>query len=315
MQAVILAAGLGKRLRPVTERRSKAMVPVVGRPLVERALEPLVEAGFRDVVMVVGPEDEGIRRHFGPCSNLGVSVQWATQSERLGMAHALGSAAHLIRGKFLLSACDSLVSTAHIRDLVAAARGADTVLSLLEVEPEAVGRSAAVEIDGERVRRIVEKPRPGEAPSSTISLPHYVLPAGLLALLANVQRSARGEYELQEAIQARIDEGARVLGVRADFRFQVSTPDDLLSLSRRLLRADAGRLPQAAPDAGAGTRTIGPVLIEPGAAIGAGCTIGPEVYLESGCVIGDRAVVRDSLVLRGGRVAEAETVVGAVVAG
>jgi NDP-sugar pyrophosphorylase family protein len=315
MQAVILAAGFGTRLRPVTERRSKAMVPVVGRPLVEMALAPIVASGVRDVVMVVGPDDEEIRDHFGGRSSLDISVRWVTQGERLGMAHALGLAVHLLDGPFLVSACDSLVSERHIRGLMAAARSADIVLSLLDVDPSLVSRSAAVELDGDLVRRIVEKPTMTQAPSNTVSLPHYIFSPLLAPLLSKVSRSTRGEYELQEAIQQQIDAGARVVGVRAEERVQVSSPGDLLALSRRILnqRLDPMGPPWPAPNSA--LRIIEPVHIEPGARLGRACTIGPEVFLESGCVIGNRAVVRRSIVLRGARVADHQSVVDTVVAG
>lgn len=314
MQAVILAAGLGTRLRPVTDRRSKAMVPVVGTPLVELALAPMVECGIRDVVMVIGPDDDEIRNHFGARTEPGISLMWVTQERRLGMAHALAAAARHITGPFVLSACDSLVGASHVRELLAAARDADTVLSLLDVEPAAVSRSAAVEIDGSIVRRIVEKPRIGEAPSNTVSLPHYVFSPDVLPLLSHLSKSARGEYELQEAIQRQIDSGARVVGVRATDRVQVSTPEDLLELSRRRLREEKGFLTSSKAPSGTATKIIDPVHIEPGARIGRDCTIGPEVFLESGCAIGDGAEILKSIVLRGARVAGHQRVVDTVVA-
>lgn len=313
MQAVILAAGLGTRLRPVTESRSKAMVPVIGRPLVELALEPFVDCGVRDIVMVIGPDGDEIRAHFRARSGLDLSIRWVTQKDRLGMAHALGLAAPHLNGPFLLSACDSLIGPSHVRDLVDAAQGADTVLSLLDVEPDLVSRSAAVDLDGEVVRRIVEKPAPGEAPSNTVSLPHYAFSLELLPILSRLSRSARGEYELQEAIQKQIDAGARVVGVRTADRVQVSSAGDLLRLSRRMLREDEGLsfLPRAI--VGSKTRIVDPVVIEPGARVGKGCVIGPEVYLEKGCVVGDRAVVRTSIVLRGARVLDEGRVIDKVV--
>jgi len=315
MQAVVLAAGRGTRLRPVTEGRSKAMVPVVGKPLVEWALAPVVACGIHDIVMVVGPDDKEIRDYFSNRSKLGVSVQWVIQEDRLGMAHALLQAGHLLHGPFILTACDSLVSAAHFRELVAAARGADAVLSLLDVDPTLVSRSAAVRLDGELVLQIVEKPVPREAPSNTVSLPHYVFTPQLVGLLSRVSRSPRGEFELQDAIQHQIDEGARVIGVRSPDRVQVSTPDDLLALSRQKLAEgfDLGGRPRAFAEPT--LRTIDPVFIENGATIGVGCTIGPEVYLESGCVIGDGAEIRRSIVLRGARVPPGQHVADAVVVG
>ncbi len=313
MQAVILAAGRGKRLRPVTDGRSKAMAPVVGTPLVELALAPLVESGVQEVVMVVGPDDEEIREHFSERSQLAVSIQWVTQEKRLGMAHALLQAAHLLHGPFFVTACDSLVSTPHVRDLLTAVRDADSVLSLLDVEPHLVSRSAAVELDGNVVRRIVEKPTLVEAPSNTVSLPHYVLSPQLVPLLSELSRSERGEFELQEAIQQHIDAGARVVGVRAMERVQVSSPADLLGLNLRTMREGSGLKVELPPKVKSESRITQPVRIEEGATVGLGCTLGPEAFLESGCVVGDRTNVRGSMVLRGARVPADQEVIDSVV--
>ncbi len=308
MQAVILAAGLGTRLKPVTAARSKAMVPVLGRPLVERAMLPLITNGVRDFVLVVSPEDREIRPYFSEGTNLGITTRFVVQEERLGMAHALGLAADYIGGRFLVSACDSLVDGTHVRALLEAAQEAEAVLSLLDVEPDMVSRSAAVELDGLVVRRIVEKPRPEETPSHTISLPHYVFSLHVLDLLGEVRPSPRGEYEIQDVIQAMIDEGGRVVGVRAGSRVQVSSPGDLLALTRTLLREMPVPRHINTARVGRDTELIEPLRVDDGVLIGDGCEIGPEVYLESGCRVGHGAVVRGAVVLRGGRVADEATV-------
>ena len=308
MRAVVLAAGRGTRLRPVTETRSKAMAPVLDKPLVELALKPFVENGVRDVVMVVGPGDDEIREWFSRSSTLDISVQWVTQEQRLGMAHALLQAAHLLNDPFFLTACDSLVSSSHVGDLAAAARSADAVLSLLDVEPSQVSRSAAVVIEGEVVRRIVEKPAIDEAPSNTVSLPHYVFSPQVVRLLTRVRRSERGEFELQDAIQGLINEGRNVVGVRAAERIQVSTPEDLLKLTQRLFDQDPEPRYVRSQRVGGETQVITPVRIESGVTIGKGCEIGPRVVLENGCSVGDGSVVRRSIVLRGARVGDNERI-------
>jgi len=312
MKAVILAAGLGTRLMPVTARRSKAMVPVLGTPLVERAITPIAANGVRDFVLVIGPEDAEIRPHFNKRISLDISTRFVVQERRRGMAHALSLAAPLLDGPFVLSACDSLVSAEHVGGLLAARQGADAVLSLLDVEPWAVSRSAAVELDGSTVLRIVEKPRTEDAPSTTVSLPLYVLPRQLLGLLPSLTPSSRGELELQDAIQKLIDRDSRVVGVRTTDRQQVSTPEDLLALNRRLLRAGDDHCLVVPEQVGQCTCFLPPLRIEGGVSIGDRCELGPDVYLENGCSIGDGAVVRNSLVLRGARVRDGQTVVGRV---
>jgi bifunctional UDP-N-acetylglucosamine pyrophosphorylase/glucosamine-1-phosphate N-acetyltransferase len=314
MEAVVLAAGMGTRLRPVTATRSKAMVPVLGRPLVERALIPFVENGIRDFVFVISPDDTEIIRHFTERTSLEITARFVVQEERLGTAHALGIAAPFLSGRFAVSACDSLVDEAHVRALLGEGDGPDAVLSLLDVEPELVSRSAAVRLDGHTVRRIVEKPTRENAPSCTVSLPHYIFSRRLLDLLSRVEASPRGEYEIPDAIQGLIDAGCPVVGVHAEERLQVSSPEDLLKLTRQMLSegSEVKQIDRARFDHG--RTVVEPFLIERDVELGDGCEVGPEVFLESGCHIGREAVVRRSIVLRGGRVDDGETIEDQVVA-
>ena len=313
MQAVILAAGMGTRLRPITANRSKAMVPVLGRPLVERALVPFVENGVRDFVFVISPDDTEIAGYFADRTSLEITARFVIQEERLGMAHALRLAAPLVEGRFAVSACDSLLDSSDVRKLLEAGFDADAALSLLDVEPERLSLSGVVELDGSRVRRIVEKPSPEDAPSNTVSLPHYVFSPQLLEILPLIQTSPRGEYELQDAIQGLIDGGGKVIGVRADERFQVSSPEDLLNLTLQLFSEDSEPMRIDSAAVGRGTTIVEPALVERGAELGDGCEIGPDVFLESGCRIGDHVIVRRSIVLRGGRVPMGDTVEDSVV--
>jgi NDP-sugar pyrophosphorylase family protein len=197
--------------------------------------------------------------------------------------------------------------------LLAAAKTADAALSLLEVEPELLSRSAVVEMDGDRIRRIVEKPAVHDAPSRTVSLPHYVFSPRIFDILPGIEPSPRGEYELQDGIQGLIDVGAHVVGVAADERLQVSTPADLLALTRRLFGAGSETRRADPGSVGAATRFVDPVRVESETVIGGACEIGPEVFLEGGCRIGDGAEIRRSIVLRGGCVGAGEIIEDRVV--
>jgi glucose-1-phosphate thymidylyltransferase len=309
VQGVILAAGRGTRLRPITDGRSKAMVPVLRQPLVERAVTPLVAAGVRDLIVVISPDDREIRAHFEGRRTDGAHIQLIVQEQQLGTAHALAIVAPMIRGRFALWACDSLVSEGHVRELVEVPGDADAVLSVLEAQPGQAVSSAVVRTRGSWIFEIVEKPaRRSLHGPVTISLPHYVFTPGLLPFLTDVPASKRGELELQDAVQRWLEAGARMRAVRAPGRLQVSTADELLELNRLLLRRQPdGR----ASVLGAVEETvcvIPPVRIEEGAAVGSGTVVGPESYLESGCRIGDHAMVRRSVVLRGARVGDGELV-------
>ncbi len=311
MQAVILAAGRGTRLAPVTDDRSKAMVPVLGRPLIDHVAETLVLNGIRRFIIVVGPGDTEIREHFATRTALDLDAEFVVQEIRLGMAHALSLAAPRIESDFVLSACDSLKPVEHVGRLLAAAARADGALSLMEVPWDRVVTAAPVEMDGDRIIRIVEKPAPEDAPSNVVSLPLYVLPHSILGRLTTGGPSVRGEYELQDAIQVVIDDGAAIVGVKTTSRLQVSTPADLLDLNLALLRRrPGGKQPPSLPG---GTVLEEPVWIDDHVTLGRNCRLGPDVVLERGCVLGDGVEIARSLVLRGALVPDGLRIDGAVV--
>ncbi len=316
MQGVILAAGKGSRLHPITLERSKAMLPVLGRPIVERVMALLHHQGVDDFILVVSPEDRDVTRHFHRDAQIEADVRFVYQPERRGMAHALRCAAPLITGDFVLSACDNLIPEADVERLMAAwqAPRPNGVLTLLPVEPERLGSVGIVALDGPWVTRIIEKPPPEAAPSRISSLPLYIFSPAILAYLDQIPLSPRGEYELQDAIQRLIDEVGRVRGVLIDRRLTLTNAADLLALNREYLTRGNQR-PQLAPHTvGPGTRLITPLRIEAETVIGADCTIGPNVYIERACRIGDGVTLRDAVVLRGARIPAGETVADRVVA-
>lgn len=318
MQVVILAAGRGARLDLLTRDRSKAMLPVLGLPIVERIMLDLAAHGVEEFVVVIGRGDRQIVRHFQDRSELGSRVRLVTQDRPSGMADALACAAPLISGDFVLSACDNLVPRADIGRLIElwdSGSSLDALLAVMPVPPDMTGRSGIVELDGDRVTRIVEKPAPGEAPSNVASLPLYCFSQSFLDFLPGVSVSKRGERELQDAVQAMIERGGRVGGLPVDRRLTLTDPVDLLAINMHYLAA-SGRGEFPSPEAaGPGTRLVPPVWVGGGTSIGRDCVIGPNVYVEGPCRIGDGATVRDAVVLRGstvagGRVVDRQLVLG-----
>ena len=315
MQGVILAAGKGSRLHPLTLSRSKAMIPILGKPIVERVLETFVENGVDEVILVVSRLDGDVCTHFAHFDRLPVKLEFVEQWERLGMANALSLAAPRIHGPFLMSACDNLTPSEHIGEMLAHHREtqAEGTLSLMRIDPSLVSRTGIVVWEDDHVRGIVEKPSRDEAPSNISSLPLYVFSQRILDYLPRIAMSKRGEYELQDAIQMLIDETDRVTGVFTDHRLQLTNASDLLALNRHYLM-EGGDVPQLAPQSvGRHTHLITPLRIEEGTTIGAGCVIGPRVYIERDCRIGNDVLIKDAVILRGSAVEEGSQIVGKVI--
>jgi NDP-sugar pyrophosphorylase family protein len=316
MQGVILAAGKGSRMQHITLTRTKAMLPILGKPIVERVMLDQVANGIEDFVLVVSPDDRDITHHFRVESNIQAEVRFVYQPQRLGMANALSCAAPLIKDDFILTACDNLVSAEHVGRMIDAWQWPDkpnAVLTLMPVEPERRAQTGIVEMDGPWIKRIVEKPKPEEAASNISSLPLYCFSPHILDYLPEVQPSTRGEYELQDAIQMVIDRDGRVGGVMCKRRLTLTNAADLLALNRHYLTQGADR-PQLAPQTvGPNTQLVTPLHIERGTVIGANCTIGPNVYIERDCRIGDGVIIKNAVVLRGTSIADGTTVLDQVV--
>jgi NDP-sugar pyrophosphorylase family protein len=277
------------------------MLPILGKPIVERVMEALASNGVDDFILVVSPEDRYISNYFRRESSIQADIRFAYQAERKGMADALGCAAPLISGDFILSACDNLLPEGEITRLLAAWSDEprpNAILSLIRVAPEQVSSSGIVEFQDGLVRRIVEKPTVDQAPSNIASLPLYCLPYSILAYLPEVQPSTRGEYELQDAIQMLIERQGNVRGVMIPKRLTLTRPADLLEINRHYL-IEGNNNPQLQPQTvGPNTHLITPLHIEAGTIIGSNCTIGPNVYIERECQIGNGVRLNNAILLR-----------------
>lgn len=317
MQGVILAAGRGSRLHPLTLNRSKAMLPILGQPIVERVMGRLAAHGVAEFILVVSPDDRDIERHFRHNAALEADVRFVYQPERRGMADALRYAAPLITGDFVLSACDNLVAAEDIGRLIArwpAEPRPNALLTVMPVEPERLGSVGIAELDGPWVRRILEKPTPAETASRICSLALYIFTRRILDYLPEVRPGPKGEYELQDAIQWLIERDGRVAALPIAQRLTLTNAADLLALNREYL-LHGSEQPQLAPQTvGPGTRLITPLRIEPGTVIGADCAIGPNVYIERDCTLGAGVTLRDAVVLRGATVADGTRVENQVIA-
>jgi len=307
MQAVILAAGRGTRLHPITENRTKAMCPVVGKPMVERVMDTLIASGVREFILVISPDDQEIRDYFGNQSNSNPKIQFIEQVQQLGMGHALLQAAAYIKDDFILSSCDNLVDDSAIRRMLTMWVGyppPNGILALLRVGPEELTRMGVVEMDDEhsRILQIVEKPTLEEAPSNIGSVPIYMFSPKLLQYLRDVQPSPRGEYELQDAMQKLIAQDGDVFGLMLRDRIDLTHPDDLLRLNLKFLKIQDGCNQINTKNIGASTEFINPVHIQAKTSIGTDCLIGPNVFIERGATIGDGVRLKNCVVLRGSQI-------------
>ncbi len=226
MQAVVLAAGEGTRLRPLTEDKPKGMVEVAGKPILEHCLEQLADLGAESFHIVVGYRKEDIIQYFGD-EYKGVPITYAHQREQNGLAHALLTVEEDVDSEFMLMLGDNIFD-ANLGDVVnrQAEDRADAAFLVEEVPHEEASRYGVCETNkyGEIIE-VVEKP--ADPPSNLVMTGFYTFTPAIFHACHLVQPSNRGEYEISEAIDLLIQSGRTIDAIRMDgWRIDVGYPED-----------------------------------------------------------------------------------------
>jgi glucose-1-phosphate thymidylyltransferase long form len=237
MQAVVLAAGEGTRLRPLTEDKPKGMVEVADKPILTHCFEQLVELGADELYVVVGYRKEAIIEHYGDAFD-GVPITYAHQREQKGLAHALLTVEDHIDDDFMLMLGDNIFR-ANLQDVINRQREerADAAFLVEEVPWEEASRYGVCDTNkyGEIVE-VVEKPE--GPPSNLVMTGFYTFTPAIFHAAHLVQPSARGEYEISEAIDLLLHSGRTIDAIRMDgWRIDVGYPEDR-DKAERLLEGD-----------------------------------------------------------------------------
>ncbi|MDO8472930.1 MAG: sugar phosphate nucleotidyltransferase [Dehalococcoidia bacterium] len=309
MKAVILAAGEGKRMHPLTETRPKVMLPVANKPIVEHLLVELREAGVTEVLLVVGYHSEKVRAYFGDGSHWGVSVQYATQRKQMGTADAVRDVAHWAGDRFILVNGDILLGREDIR----AVAGSSTPAMALSAQDDVTGLGV-VEMDGQRVVRLHEKVE--KPPSNLANAGLYLLTSAIFAAIAETRPSRRGEYELPDSLKIMIDGGTPLIGHKVGRWLNFTYPWDLLGANELLLQSLSENI-EGTIEPGAyikgpialgkgsvirsGSYIIGPVIIGRNCDIGPNCYIRPATAIADGCHVGASVEVKNSIIMAGSK--------------
>lgn len=274
MKGLILAAGRGTRLRPLTHTRPKPVIRVAGRPIIHYAVENLLEAGVEEIGVVVSPETEkDIQEALA-----GYPVRYVLQEEPQGLAHAVAVARGFLGDSpFVLYLGDNLFQRGIRPFLEAFRQGVSAVIALVRVEdPRQFGVAV---LEGKRIVRLLEKPK--DPPSDLAVAGVYVFTPEVLEVIQDLKPSARGEYEITDAIQGLIDRGLEVVGVEVEGWWKdTGRPRDLLDANRLLLEE---LLPQVEGEV-EGSALTGRVVVAPGARVVGSTVIGPA-FIGEGAVV------------------------------
>jgi N-acetyl-alpha-D-muramate 1-phosphate uridylyltransferase len=214
-----MAAGLGTRLRPLTERFAKPLLPIDGRPVLARLLRELADAGCPGVTVVVGHLARQVEGFAGDGAAFGLPIRYALQAEPNGSADAVAAAG--AQAPYLVLGADTVFAPGDIGRVAAAFEAAPEVAGALAVRvrrPE--DGPAGVRARNGSVERLIDPD------GDVVAAPLWAVGPGLAARIESLPGSA--PFELATAFQQAIDAGERVAGIEIGPTRDLTTPEDLL---------------------------------------------------------------------------------------
>ncbi len=292
MKAVLLAAGEGVRLQPLTATRPKHLIEVGGKPILQFCLEAVKNAGITDAVIVTHYMGDAIRGRFGGGEKLGLHISYVEQKAVLGTGNATGVAEPYVDDDFVLVYGDLLFGVDAVKDVLKMFEGEKTaaVVGVVPVDnPESYG---IIELDEKkRVKRIVEKPAAGGAPSNLANAGVYVFSREVFDKIRQTEASARGEWELTDAVTLLASESKVVLAAELskDDWFDAGRPWDLLDANNWALKRMDHRVLGTVEQ---GAHLIGPVTVAESARIRSGAYIEGPAFIDEECDVGPNCFIR-----------------------
>jgi glucose-1-phosphate thymidylyltransferase len=243
MQAVVLAAGKGTRLQPLTDDKPKVLVEIKGTPLIEDVFDNLIDSGATELIVVVGYKAEQIIDRYGD-EYRDVPITYTHQREQLGLAHAILQAEPHVDGDFMLMLGDN-VFRGNLGDVASRQHEdrADAAFLVEEVPYEEASRYGVLDTNeyGE-VIEVVEKP--DDPPSNLVMTGFYTFTPAIFHACHLVQPSDRGEYELPDAIDLLIQSGRTIDAIQLDgCRIDVGYPEDRDRAEERLTELEGDKEP------------------------------------------------------------------------
>jgi glucose-1-phosphate thymidylyltransferase len=311
LKGLILSGGAGTRLRPITHTSAKQLVPVANKPVLFYGIEALVDAGVKEIGIIIAPETGAeIREAAGDGSQFGAEITYIVQDKPAGLAHAVLTAEDFIGSSpFVMYLGDNLLRDG-LRNLVSTftEHEPDTLILLTPVDdPQSYG---VAELDGEKIVRLIEKPK--DPPSNLALVGVYLFSNLIFDAARSLQPSWRGELEITEAIDKLIDDGRNVRSevVRGWWK-DTGQLADMLEANRLVLEELVTEIEGEVDEA---SKVEGRLVLGPGAKLERSVVRGPAVigagahvedaYIGPYTSIGDgvhvrRSEVENSIVLSG----------------
>ncbi len=281
MQAIILAAGAGTRLRPLTETASKPMIPVANKPILEWSIKS-VQDFVDEVIVVVSRQEKDVQEYFrGKC-------EFAVQEKQIGTANAIQTAEKFIDDKFIVVNCDDFI---HRDDIKKFSKIKGNAIGTFDVSnPQNFG---VVETDNNKILSITEKPK--KPASNLVNCGLYLFDKKIFDAIRQTRASPRKEYEITDSIKILMKE-EELSSFKLSRWVTINYPWDILDVNKFILE-EFGSMISNDVEIRPGVHMEYPVAIGSGSVVGPNCFIRKYSSIGSNCRVGQSVEVKNSIVM------------------
>ena len=310
MKALVLAAGLGTRLRPLTNTIPKHLIPVANKPTLHYVMDRISETCIKDVGVVIAPENGDQIRQSLSMNPWGFKLSYITQDQPLGLAHAVIVARSFLKKEsFLMFLGDNLIG-GNIKDFVTHFQNSNFEASIMLKNVADPRNFGVANIDHEgMIHSLVEKPINPESDLAIVGI--YIFSPKIHSVIDVITPSKRGELEITDALQELIIRGKNLFGNRLkDWWIDTGTISDLLRANEILInqqnhlkiRGTVDKLSEISGKViiGHGTRIESSEILGPGI-IGNNCVIknsqiGPNTSIDNNCLL-EKVSINNSIIM------------------
>ena len=302
MKCVILAAGEGKRMHPLTFTRPKVMIPIANKPILEWNLINAINAGIKEFIFVVSYKSEMVRSYFDNGKKWKINIEYVNQGEAQGTAHAIGTVEKFV-DDFIVLCGDTIFGEQDIKNVLSESNS----MGLFKIEK--ASEYGIVDTKGNKVVKIYEKMQ--EPFSNIINAGIYHFNKKIFEFIKKTKKSSRGEYEITDSINMMLEK-TNVKGVNLKEWRDVVYPWNLLDANEEILKKIQNKIDGIVEKntsingkviIGKETKIMSGSYIEGPAVIGNNCKIGPNCYIRpyttigNNCHIGNASEVKNSIIL------------------
>lgn len=288
-QAILLAAGESSRFWPLSEKKHKSLIKIMGKSLIEWTIEAVVRSGIKDIIIVHSPNSQ-IEKFLGDGGLFGVKLSYLVQKEAKGMGDAVMQAEPLVKDSFFVLNPDIFNADKFLKIMIAKQEESGAKMVLLGAKTDKPWKYGMLDFKGDKVNSIIEKPAQGKEPSDIKAVGIYLLPKVFFGYYRRVKEHM---YAYEDALALYMKENDVRLAITEEETPSLKYPWDLFKISQLTMDAMIKKQKIAKGAKIAKSAIIdGPVWMEENCIIFEHAVIKGPCYIGRGCTVGNNTLIR-----------------------